>query len=787
MSPFATAVLAIVAPFIAAPLAFLLGRRGNALLAALPVLIASAVGVGALTQLLPHVTDGRFVPVAETSAAWVPAYNLAFSLNLDGFGVFFALVVLGLGFLITLYGSGYMAHEEGVGKFFAYFALFMGSMTGVVLADDLLLLGIFWELTSITSFLLIGFKHEKEESRRGAMRALLITFVGGLCLMAAAVLARIEGFASLSSLIRDPRAFLGTASATPALLLLLVAAFTKSAQFPFHIWLPGAMAAPTPVSAYLHSATMVKAGVYLAGRIYPIFESHALWFPILTTVGSTTMIVAAWLAVSARDLKAILAYSTISQLGLLFAVYGLSAMPGGEGLHLDFYHITSHAFYKAALFMLAGIVDHETGTRDTSLLRGLFRSMPKTGVVLLTAAACLASIPPTTGFVSKEVFLKLILELIHSYPVAGALLLVGVGFAATATVFFALRLSVGILFGKQPELPKHPHDPPMSMLLPPAILAVATVVLGASANGWGGILHRLEMPGIMQSVEEHAIHLLPHDSISARAFGVSVAAIILGAIAFRFRESILEPAAALARRVPLTQIFDTATDNITPAGLWMSKLHYTGRLGPALVVALTFTVGLCSFVAIRSIGLEPIVAGYTDGIPVGPTFLAFLMIVAAVSVPFLRNRLAMVATMSVTGYGVSVFWVFFRAPDLALTQLLIETISLFLLLAAFRYLPALRRENDPMPTYPKLRYALAVATGLFVTFLVLAMGTAPRIDPIGYQQLARTLAEAGGSNAVNTIIVDFRGSDTFGEIAVLVIAALGVAALLSKRRKEANA
>jgi NADH:ubiquinone oxidoreductase subunit 5 (subunit L)/multisubunit Na+/H+ antiporter MnhA subunit len=330
LSPFATAVLAIVAPFIAAPLAFLLGRRGNALLAALPVLIASAVGVGALTQLLPLVREGNFVPVAETSAAWIPAYNLAFSLNIDGFGVFFALVVLGLGFLITLYGSGYMAHEEGVGKFFAYFALFMGSMTGVVLADDLLLLGVFWELTSITSFLLIGFKHEKEESRNGALRALLITFIGGLCLMAAAVLARIEGYSSLSSLIRDPQGFLATASATPVMILLLLGAFTKSAQFPFHIWLPGAMAAPTPVSAYLHSATMVKAGVYLAGRIYPIFESHALWFPILTTVGSTTMVVAAWLAISARDLKAILAYSTISQLGLLFAVYGVSAMPGGK-------------------------------------------------------------------------------------------------------------------------------------------------------------------------------------------------------------------------------------------------------------------------------------------------------------------------------------------------------------------------------------------------------------------------------------------------------------------------
>jgi len=753
-------------------------------MAALPVMIASAVGVGALTQLLPLVREGAFVPVAQTSVPWIPAYNLAFSLNLDGFGVFFALVVLGLGFLITVYGSGYMAHEDGVGKFFAYFALFMGSMTGVVLADDLLLLGVFWELTSITSFLLIGFKHEKEESRRGAMRALLITFVGGLCLMAAAVLARLEGYSSLSSLIHDPQGFLATASATPVMILLLLGAFTKSAQFPFHIWLPGAMAAPTPVSAYLHSATMVKAGVYLAGRIYPIFDSHALWFPILTTVGSTTMVVAAWLAISARDLKAILAYSTISQLGLLFAVYGLSAMPGGEGLHLDLYHITSHAFYKAALFMLAGIVDHETGTRDTSILRGLFRSMPKTGVVLLTAATCLASIPPTTGFISKEVFLKLVLELIHAYPVGGALLLIGIAFAATATVFFALRLSVGILFGPQAELPKHPHDPPMSMLLPPAILAVATVVLGASTNLWVGWLHVLEMPGVMQSAGPHEIHLLPSDATSAQAFGISVGAILLGALAYRFRAAIIDRAAALAQRVPLTRIFDAGTDNVTPAGLWMSRLHYTGRLGPALVVALTLTVGLGTMVALRTLGSRPVTDGIIGGFPVGASFVAFVMIVATVAVPFLRNRLAMVATMSVTGYGVSVFWVFFRAPDLALTQLLIETISLFLLLAAFRYLPALRRENDLPATFPKLRLALAIGTGLFVTYLVLAMGTASRFDPIGYMQLARTVAEAGGNNAVNTIIVDFRASDTFGEVAVLVIAALGVAALLSKRRRE---
>jgi NADH:ubiquinone oxidoreductase subunit 5 (subunit L)/multisubunit Na+/H+ antiporter MnhA subunit len=725
LSPFATAVLAIVAPFIAAPLAFLLGRRGNALLAALPVLIASAVGVGALTQLLPLVREGNFVPVAETSAAWIPAYNLAFSLNIDGFGVFFALVVLGLGFLITLYGSGYMAHEEGVGKFFAYFALFMGSMTGVVLADDLLLLGVFWELTSITSFLLIGFKHEKEESRNGALRALLITFIGGLCLMAAAVLARIEGYSSLSSLIRDPQGFLATASATPVMILLLLGAFTKSAQFPFHIWLPGAMAAPTPVSAYLHSATMVKAGVYLAGRIYPIFESHALWFPILTTVGSTTMVVAAWLAISARDLKAILAYSTISQLGLLFAVYGVSAMPGGEGLHLDLYHITSHAFYKAALFMLAGIVDHETGTRDTSVLRGLFRSMPKTGVVLLTAAACLASIPPTTGFISKEVFLKLILELMHTHTAAGAALLLGIAFAATATVFFALRLSVGILFGPTAELPKHPHDPPMSMLLPPAILAVATVALGASTNVWAGWLHMLEMPGVMQSAEPHDIHLIPHDAIGAQAFGVSVGAIILGAIAFRIRDAIIGRAGRLAERIPLTKMFDAGTNNIMPAGRWVSRLHYSGRLGPALIVALLFAVGVGTLVAARGLGMGPLRAGLIGGFPVGASFVALVMIVAAVSVPFLRNRLAMIVTMSVTGYGVSVFWVFFRAPDLALTQLLIETISLFLLLAAFRYLPAFRRENDPPPTFPSLRLALAVGTGLFVTYLVLAMGTAP--------------------------------------------------------------
>ncbi len=782
MTDFHWAILALAAPFLAAPCAALLGRKWGAIGAGFPVLIAAAAGFSALIRVKSSLPTGARHPIPETSVPWIPEYGLDFALNLDGYGIFFALLVLGLGFLIALYGIGYMAHESGQGRFFAYFALFMGSMVGLVLADDLLLAAVFWEMTSITSFLLIGFKHEKEESRRGAMRALLITFVGGLCLLGAAVLLRLDGFSSLSGMIADPSAVLAAPSATPALLLLLLAAFTKSAQFPFHIWLPGAMAAPTPVSAYLHSATMVKAGVYLAGRIYPIFSEHPLWGPLLAGVGLTTMVVGAWLALGADDLKAILAYSTISQLGLLFGVYGLAALPGVDGLRLDLFHITSHAFYKAALFMLAGIVDHETGTRSAARLGGLLRAMPRTGAILIVACACLASLPPTTGFISKEAFIA---SLLNAGGVAAALGIAAVLFAATSTVFFALRLSAGLLLGGLRETPRAPHDPPAVMLIPPALLATATVACGVGGAWWAGLLGTLELPGAMQHASPAEIHLLPHDATGARAFGISVAAMVLGAVLYRWRGTIVPRARSLSDRLPLTGAFDFATDSVTPVGAWFTRLHYDGRLTTAVLVSVVAFVVCAGGSAAWALGMGPLDYAAGASLPLGPAVLAAVVTGAASAIPFMRNRLAMIATLSVTGYGVSLFWVFFQAPDLALTQLLIETITLFLLLAAFRYLPPLSGRTDPPPVRPALRWGVAVLVGALVAYLVLAMGaTRPIGGRIGHEQLRTTHLEAGGANAVNTIIVDYRGSDTLGEVGVLVLAALGVAALLAGRRRE---
>ena len=462
----------VLLPFVAA-LLIAFGSAGPRVLHSGLAAVGSALGLAIILAVAGRVIGGEVLAV---SAPWVPAIGLDFSLMIDPLGLMFAGLILGIGLLVVIFGHFYLARDEATGRFFASLMLFQGAMLGIVLSGNVLLLLVFWEMTSLSSFLLIGFWRDKAEARQGARMALAVTGGGGLVLIAGMVLlGTIAGSFDLMTILQRGDIVQASPLYPVMLVLVLIGCFTKSAQFPFHFWLPHAMAAPTPVSAYLHSATMVKAGVFLLARLWPVLSGTELYTVIVTSVGLTTMLLGAWVALFKHDLKGILAYSTISQLGLLVMLLGFSLEMAAVAAVL---HILNHAAFKAALFMSAGIVDHETGTRDIRRLGGLARVMPITAIVATVAAAAMAGLPPLGGFISKEMMLD---ETLH-IALFGLPWLVPVvaTIAATLSVAYSLRLAGHLFFGKprDPEPYARAHDPGAGMWASPAFLVIIAVLLG---------------------------------------------------------------------------------------------------------------------------------------------------------------------------------------------------------------------------------------------------------------------------------------------------------------------
>ena len=733
--------------------------------------IAAAASAGGLLLLagLAGPSIGGEVPSATWQ--WVPSLGLDLTLMVDPLGLMFAGLILGIGLLVVIFGHFYLYPGEATGRFFASLMLFQGAMLGIVIAGNVLLLLVFWEMTSLASFLLIGFWQHKAEARQGARMALAVTGGGGLALIGGMVLlGSVAGSFDLATIL-DRGDVVRASPLYPVLLgLILLGCFTKSAQFPFHFWLPHAMAAPTPVSAYLHSATMVKAGVFLLARLWPVLAGTELYTLIVTSVGLTTMILGAVVALFRHDLKSILAYSTISQLGMLVMLLGFSLEAAALAAVL---HILNHAAFKAALFMSAGIVEHETGTRDIRRLGGLAKAMPITALVATLAAASMAGLPPMGGFISKELMLYetpnlALFGLPWLLPVLATL-------GATFSVGYSLRLAGHLFFGKPREAEPfaRAHDPGTGMWAAPALLTTLAVLLG---------LIPMLLAGSLVGAVTGAVTGAPAPEFDLALWhGVNLA-LILSLIAVAGGALLLwqhKPLLAAWERARLPDAKRMFEATFAFADTWVRKAIVATHT-PSLQRMLLASFAVIVLLVIDGAQAGGAFTGDRTLLPAAPpAIIAWLLLIAATAavVNDSRERLRVLIYVSVIGLVVSLAFVQFSAPDLALTQISVEVVTILLLLLALNLLP----KKPPLLSSPSRKWrdgALAVAGGVLIGGIAWAMLTRDPGPSIAAYHLANAKSGGGGTNVVNVILVDFRAFDTLGEIIVLGIAGLGIFALL---------
>lgn len=763
-----TLLFIVLLPFLGALPPLLVRIRGDARsrlawIAALPTLGALALVIAQSRRIFAG-------EVLEASRAWVPSLGLDAALRMDGYAWMFACLVLGIGLLVLLYARYYMSAEEELPRFFASLMFFMGSMMGVVLAGNLVLLVVFWELTSLSSFLLIGFWRHDEEARSGARMALVVTGLGGLALLGGVLLL---GSIAGSFALTDVLAAAGTVQQdplyVPMLVLVLIGAFTKSAQFPFHFWLPRAMAAPTPISAYLHSATMVKAGVFLLGRLYPVLAGTAEWFYIVSMVGMATLLLGAYRAMFAHDLKGLLAYSTVSHLGLITLLFGFSSPLGAVAA---VFHIMNHATFKASLFMAAGIIDHETGTRDMRILNGLWRHMPYTTVLAVVAAAAMAGVPLLNGFISKEMFFAealTVTALRGLRPVEPILAVV----ASVFSVAYSLRFIHIFFRGDGTGMPATPHEPPRFMRIPVETLVLLCVAVGIAPGLFiGPTLAIATASALGSGLPEYHLTAWHGFNLPLLMSGLALAG---GFVLFTGRHRLYR----LHARLTPPFSAEGAYDGIV-TGMESAARRVTGKLENGSLQNYILLFVLMAVVAGASPVLEHTLgSGDQPLVPLDAAMIAAwaVLVIAGLATAVLhRRRVAALVAISAVGLMVSLAFVRLSAPDLALTQLLVEIVTIMLVLLALDYLPVatpvessgIRRMRD---------VTVAAAAGIGVGALAWAVMTRPP-DSISQYFIQQSYSAGGGTNIVNVILVDFRGFDTLGEIAVLGIAALGVLMLL---------
>ena len=754
-------------PFLGAVFPALLIRAGrNA--------AASAAGLTtflALMGLLIHIPDVMRGTVVTARFDWIPGLGLNANFMLDGLGFLFALLILGIGLLIILYARFYLSREDPMGQFYTYLLLFQGAMVGIVLSDNILLLLIFWELTSLSSFLLIGYWKHLPEGRQGARMALAVTGSGGLAMIAGMlILGNIVGSYDLSVILQNRELIQASPYYLPALVLILLGCFTKSAQFPFHFWLPHAMAAPTPVSAYLHSATMVKAGLFLMARMWPVLAGTEAWFYIVATIGLLTMLIGAVIALFKDDLKALLAFSTVSHLGLVTMLLGFGTK---IAVVAAIFHIINHATFKAALFMTAGIVDHETGTRDIKRLGGLRHLMPLTFTIGTIAALSMAGIPPLNGFLSKEMMLE---ETVHTvwrnshYLVPGLALL-----AAIFSAAYSFRFVSHVFLGpERDDYPAHPHDPPVGLWLAPAFLVVLVVLIGLNSAAIVGPLVAVVSSAVIGDEK------LPYYSLKLwHGFTPALYMSIVATFGGLFLLALHRRGETVWNALPRPEakiIFDAVIGALTAASRWITDELHNGVISRYAIILIAFTVGLGYYAfATGTIGLEtrvPLEA------PIIPIIGWLCLIVATMGIMwFHRNRLLSLVLIGVVGLIVSMAFNYLSAPDLALTQISVEVVTMILLLLSLNFLPT----ETPWDSSAARRWrdaAISVVAGLGTGGLIYALMLRDFAFPtISEFHLANSYKGGGGTNVVNVILVDFRGFDTFGEIIVLGIAALIIFAL----------
>ncbi|SLN26881.1 monovalent cation/H+ antiporter subunit A [Pseudooctadecabacter jejudonensis] len=761
--------LIVALPFLGALLPGLMNSAGRQAVGGVTFTVSLAAFIGLLTNL-PAILAGE---VVQTGFNWFPQLGLNVTLMLDGLGFFFALLILGIGMLIIVYGRHYLAREDNMGEFFTYLLLFQGAMVGIVLSDNILLLLIFWELTSLSSFLLIGYWKHLEAGRQGARMALTVTGMGGLAMIGGMlILGNIAGSYDLSVILQNREAIQADPLYVPALLLILIGCFTKSAQFPFHFWLPHAMAAPTPVSAYLHSATMVKAGIFLMARMWPVLSGTPEWFYVVTTAGLITMVLGAVIALFKHDLKALLAFSTVSHLGLITMLLGTGT---AFGAMVAVFHILNHATFKAALFMSAGIVDHETKTRDIRILGGLRHLMPITFVIATLGALSMAGIPLLNGFLSKEMMLK---EMEKTYLFGPEWLVPAlVTFGSLMSAAYCFRLIGHTFLGKKrdPEsYPAKPHDPGPGLWLPPAILIVLVVAIGV-APFLAAPFVKLVTASVIGSVAEVPDYTIKIWHGVNTPLIMSIIAIVGGLIVL----ALFKPLLAVWDKTPRPEAKSIFDDIIAALLMWARWAIHPLHNGAFTRYAMIATI------AILAAGYHAWTTGTVGEAvravqPIGWVEVAGWVMLAAATVGLAslhHNRLLALILIGIVGLMVSVGFVYLSAPDLAMTQITVEVVTIILLLLALNFLPNVTPEESPL--WKRIRDVSVAAVGglaaMALSYHYLLRDAV--VAPISEFHLANSYKGGGGTNVVNVILVDFRGFDTYAEIIVLGIAALLIYAL----------
>jgi multicomponent K+:H+ antiporter subunit A len=777
--------LIVLFPFVGALLAAFLPAKARNLASWLSGLVSVAC-TALVVSLYSQVS--AVDTVLRERLAWAPQLGLELYLRMDGYAWLFALLVSFMAVLVVLYARYYMSPQDPVPRFFSFLMAFMGAMLGMVLSGNLIQLVLFWELTSLTSFMLIAYWYHRAEARRGARMALIVTATGGLCLLLGVVwLGSIAGGYDLDRVLLAGATIRAHEHYPFVLTLILLGALTKSAQFPFHFWLPNAMAAPTPVSAYLHSATMVKAGVFLLARLWPVLAGTSQWFWILCGVGLCSLLFGAAAALFQRDLKGVLAYSTISHLGLITLLLGMNSQ---LALVAAVFHMMNHATFKASLFMAAGIVDHETGTRDMRRLSGLSGAMPVTATVALVAAAAMAGVPLLNGFLSKEMFFA---ETIFAGE--GALIRLGLPAAATLASIFSVAYSArfvhSVFFGPRAvgDLPRVPHEPTRGMLAPSAFLVLACLLVGVFPEQTIGPPLHLAVRSILGAgTPEFSLKvwhgLTPPLLMSVLALGGGS---VMYMLLHRHKARAL---VAAPWRVPVDgkRAFDVVMVRIVRTCERLMSVISSRRLQAQLLLILVvaFASALVPLVG------HTLMEGLRVPMQIDGVFAVLWLLGAACAVGAATqakyHRLAALIMVGGAGLITCLTFAWFSAPDLALTQIGVEVVTTVLLLLGLRWMPRRIQINEAQRKSLKARarrvrdLVLAVAVGAGIAALALAVMTRPAVEVLAPYFLERALSEAGGRNVVNVIIVDFRGFDTLGEITVLGAVALTVYALLRRFR-----
>lgn len=747
--------LAMAAPF--------LHRRWPAAAGWILALLPFGLAGGLLVQ-----AAGAEGGLVRSSYPWIASLGVSLSFRLDGLSLLFGVLIAAVGGLVLIYASAYLAGHPQLGRFYALLLIFMASMLGLVLADNLVGLFLFWELTSVSSYLLIGFDHERERARAAALQALLVTGFGGLALLAGfLLLGQARGTLEISELLAGPAGFPEHASYLPVVILVLVGAFTKSAQFPFHFWLPDAMEAPAPVSAYLHAAAMVKAGVYLLARLSPLLAGTEVWTYLVGGIGAVTMLLGAWLAFRQAGLKRILAYSTVSALGTLMLLLGL-ATPAAVTAALVFF--LAHVLYKGALFLAAGNVEHEAGTGDIRELGGLGASMRATALAAVTAAALMAGLPPTFGFIAKESALAVALESPLAGPLISAALL-----AASALIIAAAGLvAARPFFGDARAHLGGVHEAPLAMLLGPAALAGGGLLLGLFPQSVGPLV-----AGAADAVSRagRPVHLeLWHGwNLAVLLSGVSLIAGVLLYAAGR-RTGSGSPVDSPGRFGPAAW-YRAAVDATLGFAVLQTRWLQSGFLRAYLLIVFVAAAALLAIGMWRFPGALP--APALEAPPFPQVVLVVLVTAAVMAAVTSLSRLGAIAALGVVGYGIALIFLLEGAPDLAITQFIVESLVVVLLVFAFYRLPRFNRISSARARLRDL--ALAATVGAIMTLLTLSSAGKLLYPRISDYFSDRAWLQARGRNIVNVILVDFRALDTFGEITVIAAAALGVYALLRLR------